>query len=258
MRIITSKENRIYRMCRELLLKKHRSRAGMYLMEGETSVKEAAELHRVELIVCREDYSGEILFPDVETALMTGRLFREITRTETDQGILAVVRKTEPSREEFLRRAEEGNGNILIMDALQDPGNIGTMIRTALGAGYRGIIATKGTADIYSDKVVRAAAGALLKMPMLTGITGKAVIELLKKGNKRIIGTDPKGAVPYYRADLSRDCALVIGNEGGGMSEVFREHVQENVTIPMVGGLESLNAAVAAGILMYQSIEKGK
>lgn len=260
MKVITGRENKIYKTCRGLLLKKNRRGSGMYLAEGENLVEEAAALHRADIIVVREDYPGRTSFPGAETVFMTGRLFDGLVQTETAQGILAVVRREEPSEEEFLRALEEGSGNVLVLDAVQDPGNIGTMIRTAVGAGYRGILATKGTGDIYSPKVVRAAAGALLRIPILTAVEPKEAVDLLKRGGKRLIGTEPEGknAIPYYEADLTDHCALIIGNEGSGMRSIFRKHIQENVTIPMRGGLESLNAAVAAGILMYRSIEKGK
>lgn len=258
MKMITSKENRIYKTCRELLLKKNRTRTGRYLVEGENLVREVAELGLAEIIVARGDYSKETVFSGVETVFMTGKLFSGLVRTETDQGILAVARKKTPSVREFLVKGAEGQGNVLVMDGVQDPGNIGTMIRTAVGAGYSGILATKGTGDIYSPKVVRAAAGALMRIPILAGVPPREAIEILKEGGKKIIGTRPEGALPYGEVDLTEGCALVIGNEGNGMSEIFCEHTSVNVTIPMMGGLESLNAAVAAGILMYRAMEKGK
>lgn len=257
MKVITSSENKIYKMCRELLLKKNRTKSGMYLVEGENLVEEAARLKRARIIVTREEYQKQREFSGIETVFMTGKLFHGLTQTETDQGILAAVWKKEPSREEFLLETRKGSGNVLVLDAVQDPGNIGTMIRTAVGAGYRGILATKGTGDIYSPKVVRSAAGALFRIPILTGMTPEDAILLLKEGEKRILGTEPANAVDYREVDLTNNCALIIGNEGNGMSQIFRDNVTENITIPMMGDLESLNAAVAAAILMYRSIEKG-
>lgn len=157
---------------------------------------------------------------------------------------------------EFAGETKKGSGNILVMDRLQDPGNIGTLIRTAEAAGYRGIIIIKGTGDVSSPKVVRAAAGSALRMPIIKMDTPNQVKEFCEENLKRLIGTSIKDAVPFYKVDLTQNIALVIGNEGNGMSDELEELSHENIMIPMEGGNESLNAAVAAGIIMYQSIRK--
>lgn len=142
------------------------------------------------------------------------------------------------------------------MDRLQDPGNIGTIIRTAEAAGYKGIIIVKGTGDVYSPKVVRAAAGSVLRMPMIKAEGPEDVSEFCKEYGKRLIGTSVRNAKPFYQLDLTNNVALVIGNEGNGMSSELEDLSCENIMIPMEGDNESLNAAVAAGIIMYQSIRK--
>lgn len=142
------------------------------------------------------------------------------------------------------------------MDRLQDPGNIGTIIRTAEAAGYKGIIIVKGTGDVYSPKVVRAAAGSVLRMPMIKAEEPEDVSAFCKEHGKRLIGTSVRNAKPFYQVDLTNNVALVIGNEGNGMSSELEDLSCENIMIPMEGDNESLNAAVAAGIIMYQSIRK--
>ena len=143
--------------------------------------------------------------------------------------------------------------NIVVLDRLQDPGNIGTIVRTAEAAGYRGIIVTAGSGDIYSPKVVRAAAGSLFRMPVLQVDDSMEAVNMLRKMNKRIVTAALDTDIYYYQTDLTENIALVIGNEGQGVSEVFMESSDIKVRIPMEGSIESLNAAVAAGILMYQS-----
>lgn len=143
---------------------------------------------------------------------------------------------------------------MLILDRLQDPGNIGTMIRTAEAAGYSAIIAIKGTGDVTSPKVVRAAAGSVLRMPFfLAGSAGEAA-EIVKSAGKKLVGTCITEAVPFYEVDMSSNTALIIGNEGNGMSDEFAALADTNIMIPMKGQIESLNAAVAAGIIMYNSM----
>ena len=143
----------------------------------------------------------------------------------------------------------------LVLDGLQDPGNLGTILRTAAAAGYGGAVILKGTADVYAPKVTRAAAGALFRLPMYFAETAEEAAALLKEMGKTIVGTTPRNGVSYLEADLTTGIALVIGNEGNGMSEAALAVCDRNVYIPMHTGMESLNAAVAAGILMYKSVE---
>jgi len=212
-------------------------------------VGEALKGGLAELVVLREGYEGPVPKGDAEFLFMKGKLFDKLALTETSQGILAIARKPDLSPEAFGKAV--GDGNILVLDQLQDPGNIGTMLRTAAAAGYKGALILKGTGDIYGPKAVRAAAGAIFRLPAAFADTIDEAVDLLKGWNKTIVGTGPREAVDYYETDLDRNVALVIGNEGNGMREEFLEKTDFNVVIPMQTGMESLNAAVAAGILMY-------
>ena len=120
------------------------------------------------------------------------------------------------------------------MDRLQDPGNIGTMIRTAEAAGYRGIIVIKGTGDVFSPKVVRAAAGSVLRMPFMMADGPDEAAGFLKSAGKKILGTRVENARPFYDVDMSCDTALVIGNEGNGMSREFSMLADENIMIAWI------------------------
>jgi len=256
MKTINSADNNTYRLSQQLLMKKYRDLHSKFLVEGQKMVAEAAAAGCAELVIAVEGYNGKIDFPGTETVFMKGKLFSKIAQTKTSQGIAAVVRKKEYAPGEF-ETLIRGKGNIIILDGLQDPGNIGTIIRTADAAGYAGVITVKGTADVYSPKVVRAAAGSVIRIPLhQVGDPAEAVAEANRAG-KKIVGTSLDADIMYYDADLTEDIALVIGNEGSGMSETFREMSQMNIKIPMSGEIDSLNAAVAAGILMYQSFRKG-
>ncbi len=146
----------------------------------------------------------------------------------------------------------------MVLDRLQDPGNIGTIIRTAEGAGYGGILILKGTGDVFAPKVVRAAAGSLLRMPLIFLDTPAEAMEFLRDHRKKIIATRMGAETSYWEADLSSDIGLVVGNEGNGICRELLEGADLLVAIPMAGGLESLNAGVAAGIIMYEAMRKNK
>ncbi|MCI2062263.1 MAG: RNA methyltransferase [Eubacteriaceae bacterium] len=258
MEMITSDQNRIYKTCVKLGMKKYRDKFGMYLVEGSKLVDEAFKAGQAENIIVREDYHKQTDFPGVDTAFIMGKLYSKVAQTETSQGIMAIVRKPEMTAEAFLGRIDEGRGNVVVLDGLQDPGNIGTIIRTADAAGYSGVLTVKGTGDVYSPKVVRSAMGSLFRIPVFNTDTPETAAALLSRGGKKIVGTSLDAEKYYYEEDLSENIALVIGNEGNGMSEDFKRRTCLNIKIPMSGEVDSLNAAVAAGVLMYQSIGKVK
>lgn len=259
MKVITSKENRIYKHCKALSAKKYRDASGEYLVEGDKLVSEACEAGMAEMVIVRSGSGKNMDFGNVTAVSISEMLFDKITHIQTSQGIVALVRKKVFDEKAFMSAVaarEGGLGNIVVLDRLQDPGNIGTIIRTADAAGYGGIIAIKGTGDIYSPKVVRAAAGSVMRMPVYFAGSAMEAVNMLRDNGKTIVGTAFDTDLYYYDADLSENTALVIGNEGNGMSEELGRNTDFNVKIPMCGTIDSLNAAVAAGILMYQS--KGK
>ncbi|MBQ1490241.1 MAG: RNA methyltransferase [Eubacterium sp.] len=250
---ISSKENRVYKACVRLTRKKYRDREKRYLIEGENLIREAlCSGVRIESILVREGAYPEGTFSSEEYTLSEA-LFDRIAQTETSQGVLAIVEKPEYGPEETARIWKTGS-NLVVLDRLQDPGNIGTIIRTAEGAGYAAVLCMRGTADVYSPKVVRAAAGSLFRMPILLAEDEAELIRLAHEHGKQLTVTCFSGAVRYDEAGLNRDIALVIGNEGNGCSETLIESADVRVRIPMNGQLESLNASVAAGILMYEAI----
>ncbi|MBR6444802.1 MAG: RNA methyltransferase [Firmicutes bacterium] len=254
-RTVSSKDNQIFKLCEKLAQKKYRDRLSCYLIEGENLVSEAVDSGQdIQQIVISDDAGIDPeLMKKVEayggTVFMKGSLFEKAAQTENSQGILAVVSKA-PEPENFA----PDRSNILILDKLQDPGNLGTIIRTADAAGYGGIIAVKGTGDIYSPKVVRATAGSLFRVPVVYADTEKDALELAKARGKKVFCTSFDTDRMYYDADMSKDAAIVIGNEGNGVSETFIKEADELIKIPMRGDIDSLNAAVAAAVIMYHSV----
>ena len=247
MRNITSSDNGTYKKALKLLRKKYRDEMGMYLLEGVKPVADAIDAGTdIETVIIREG-SGVGITADhgCNTAVMSSRLFERLSDTETSQGVIAIAAK---------RQCEDlpGRGNAVILDRLRDPGNIGTIIRTAEAAGFDAVIAVKGTGDVYSPKVVRAAAGSLLRMAVMEGVETEEAIEICRRRGRKIVATTLTDAVDYRDADMSGGAAIVIGNEGSGVSSKFIEAADVKVRIPMKGEIESLNAAVAAGVLMYE------
>lgn len=261
---ITSQDNKIFKTCVQLGQKKYRDRLGLYIAEGEKIVREALLSGLAKTIIIREDQreayerrqSGDETREGTAFVFMAGSLFSKIAQTETSQGILAIVEEPAMDREAFLRTIAGEDKKVLVLDRLQDPGNIGTIIRTADAAGYAGMIVMKGSGDIYSPKVIRSAAGSLMRLPVYKASDEEETLAVLRDAQKTIVGTTPEGGVDYDKLDWPSGFALLIGNEGSGLSETFKNATHKNVRIPMNNEVDSLNAAVAAGILIYESIKE--
>lgn len=255
---IISKDNKLYRDCIKLSQKKYRDSFGAMLVEGENLVSEAVALGKAVLILYDEKVSLPEEYRDVPSVAVKSSLFTRLTDTKNDQGIVCVVERPKKEKTRFFRVAGSAGTNILILDRLQDPGNAGTLVRTAEAAGYAGIITVKGSADLFSPKVVRAAAGSILRVPVYEAEDASEVAEMAAVMRKRLVATVPVGGVMMDEADLESDICLIVGNEGNGISEELLELADEAVMIPMMGEVESLNAAVAAAVIMYRSIGSRK
>ena len=252
MRTISSKDNKIFRLCQQLSHKKYRDKLGLYLIEGENLLEEAVKNGAAikTVLMCR-DYRGSLFGTEDKAFCLSDKLFEQLSQTETTQGIMAIVEKPELSPDLFLDR---GGGNFIVLDRLQDPGNIGTILRTADAAGYELAIVMKGTADVFSPKAVRAATGSLFRMPVVFMDSAHELAEFTRAAGKKLVATCFDTDRYYYDEDLKKNIALIIGNEGNGISGELIEGSDVKIKIPMYGNIESLNASVAAGILMYEAV----
>jgi TrmH family RNA methyltransferase len=265
---IRSVDNKAVKLAKKLLTKKARDSCGYYLIEGPKLLAEALD-HNAEILFaffCEETRGdaeelsagkralAAALAAAGATVLLTPeRVFKGISDAETPQGVTAIVKKPAFSAETPFARA---GGNVLVLDRVQDPGNIGSLLRTADAAGFCGVVALSGAGDPYGPKSVRAAAGALFRTPVLFVKDADEAVSLLASAGKRVIVAEARGGISCYDADLARDIALVIGNEGRGPSKTFSENASLTVSVPMPGGTESLNAAVAAAVLMFESVRQ--
>jgi len=256
MKEVNSNSNKNYKLCLQLTHKKYRDQYGLYLIEGDHLLAEAIKRDiELQMVFIREDrvFQENDAFP--ESIALSEKLFKNIAQTESSQGVIAVARKKNWSEALFFEQA--AGKNILVLDRLQDPGNIGTMIRTADAAGYGGAIILKGTGDIYNPKVVRAAAGSLFRLPVIFVETPEDALRMLKRHGKKTVSTGFDTDYIFYDEDLKRDIALLIGNEGSGICEELSRGADVKVKIPMENNVNSLSAPVAAAILMYESKRKG-
>jgi RNA methyltransferase, TrmH family len=175
------------------------------------------------------------------------RMLAQVTDTETPQGVVAVARIRDQTLS-ALTLAEDAI--VLVLDAVQDPGNLGTLIRSADAFGAAAVVALPGTVDFWGPKVIRSTAGSAFRRPLINAADAE-VWRWLQKHDASICGADMQGE-PADRVQLSGRVALIVGNEGGGLREQTRPYITHLVSIPMRGHAESLNVAVAAGILLYE------
>ena len=264
---ITSKDNAIFKLIKSLKIRKYRIREALFVVEGPKQVVEAeTSRYNLKYLVVRQDRLGCLkdydLFDRVDryactVISMDERLFKQISDTENNQGILAVLSYEPLSEKDFMMEVPSGS-NVLVLDKLQDPGNIGTIIRTAEGAGFKGIILLKGSGDVFSPKSIRAAGGAMLRMPVTMINDATTLRRLSCEFSKRLIVSDVESGLAYYDVDLSENIFLVMGNEGHGVSKEILDMADIRINIPTDGALESLNVATAGAVLMMDSLRQSK
>lgn len=241
--MITSTQNTVIKEIKKLHQKKFREQTEQFLVEGHHLVKEAhMSQFDIDTIIIREDTDLPGWTKDYEIIDVTTEVFKMISQTETPQGIAAIVNKH--------RFDNQNLGHILLLDAIQDPGNLGTMIRTAEAAGFTKVVLGKGTVDPFNDKVIRATQGAMFSIEIIHADLLDE-IEKLKTDNYSIWAATLDNATVYSDVEVTSNTALIIGNEGSGISTDIINVVTDKVKIPIYGRAESLNAGVAAGVLMY-------
>ena len=244
METITSAKNPRVLCWRSLKEKKGRDAQDAFLVEGTKMVTEGlASGLQVHAVLLREDYAPSVTFPSgLPVYILSESAFSAVSDTKTPQGIAAVLS----------RRVRPISGTkLLALDAVQDPGNVGTIIRTADAAGLDGILLGPSCADLFSPKVLRSTMGSIFRMSFaFPGDLPKALQEYREKGYS-ILSSQLDGEPFYSRKKVSSSFVLIIGNEGNGISDPVKQQATHRLRLPMRGGAESLNAAVAAGIMMY-------
>ena len=256
---LTGLQNPVVKAAAELKQKKYRTQNGLYLAEGLRTAEEAVAYKAVETLfyVATDDDRTIRLLEDaamqnIKLVCVNENVMKKIADTETPQGIIAVCKMRQPKLENLLASGKM----LLVLDRVGDPGNIGTMLRTADAAGIGGLVLLKGCADIYAPKTVRSSMGSLFHIPVLSGVSEQEFVSAAKKAGYDLLVTCLDGADNLYKADLSGRIAFVMGNEAGGVSETLLEKADKRVYIPMAGRAESLNVAMAAGIVMFEALRR--
>jgi RNA methyltransferase, TrmH family len=248
MKMIDSLQNASVKKWKKLHTKKERDKSNTFLIEGFHLIEEAvkSETEITDIIVEQDAIlPKQFNFPNVTFTYVSKQVMKAISETETPQGIAAICKKDNVEHIELTSESK-----LLIIDRVQDPGNVGTMIRTADAAGMDGVILGKGCADLYNSKTVRATQGSLFHLPILTSdIT--PWFEKIKEKQIPIYGTALVNGVPYQNVNPTKSFALIVGNEGVGVEQELLEKTDKNLYVPIYGKAESLNVSLAAGILLY-------
>ena len=253
MESISSTKNEKIKELVKLQTAKGRKKAGMYLLEGEHLVEEAIkERAQIKLIVVTsnrlEDYQNLLAQTDVQLLVVSQDVFHKLSMTETTQGVLAVV---EIVKQEMLPH----KGRLIVLDAVQDPGNLGTIVRTADAAGFDAVVLGTGTVDLYNDKVLRSMQGSHFHIPVFQANLQEYLPILKEKGVQVAVTALHRDSKDYSVLQGATDVAIVVGNEGQGVSSDVIELADVLVAIPMFGKAESLNVAIASALLMYKTNE---
>ncbi len=246
---------------------KGRKESGEYLIEGKRFVNEAflreAPIKRIYYSksnnhdVANEAWSNDIsrlitqaLDLNIQVEEVTDMVMKKMSATEEPQGILAIIQHEEFSWEDL---KIDDNTIVLIVDGIQDPGNLGTILRTALSADVKQIILTKGTVDLYNPKVLRSSMGSIFSQVIIFEIAPEEIVNFCKKNNVSLSVSSMEGHSIFANSTcVFYPLALVIGNEAIGPSTLIKENAEQKYSIPMFNSVESLNAAMAAGIFLYE------
>lgn len=251
---IESKNNNLFKEIKKLKEKKHRIKSNKYLIEGLRFVEEAIKSKvSIDSIIFTESFKEKNpdLFlkinENIRLIQMNKALLKQLCSTENPQGIVGVIN---------MQNKELKSGELVVLvDKIQDPGNMGTIIRTAHAAGAAGIVMTKGTVDIYNDKTLRSTMGSIFYIPIVEDDSLDFVKSLKKEGYKLVVSS-LQGKNNFFEENLQGKVMIAVGNEGNGVSDEVYDIADIKVKIPMPGEAESLNVAVATSIMIYEKIRQ--
>lgn len=249
---------------RRLANHRFREKEKKFLVEGIRFVEEILDsAWPVEMLVCSRKFMENSRAKKLITTAaarnaglieVADDLFAELADTTTPQGIIAVA----PQRGNSLENLEIINESALLVlvDGVQDPGNLGAIVRSADAAGAGGVVLLKGTADVYNPKALRATMGSIFHLPVIQGVAADEVMSYLTRRGIKIVAGDPRAGRVLFEVDLKVPCALAVGGEAAGVGAVIKESVDELARIPMPGRAESLNVAISVSIMLYEALRQ--
>lgn len=262
--MITSLQNKEVKAVAALVgKKKERDRQDLFVVEGPKMFGEAPEgqISRVYLsqsaaVQMREQYGEKLAGLSCET--VSDEVFVKMSDTKTPQGILCLVRQQHYNIEEILRHTNKERSLFILLEDIQDPGNLGTIFRTAEAAGADGVIMSSRTADIYNPKTIRSTMGSVYRMPFLYAESLSSIIMGLREKGVAVYAAHLGGTASYDECSYQKGTAFLIGNEANGLREETAACADALISIPMKGKVESLNAAVASSILLFEAFRQRK
>ncbi|GAA0825793.1 TrmH family RNA methyltransferase [Clostridium tertium] len=254
---IESKENNFFKSIKKLKERRFRQKEGKFILEGFRLIEEAAKANmEIEYIILSQGneeklYNSSLkeVINDDKIYVFSSSLFLQISSTEHTQGVIAVVKNKKMT-------IDLDGGFFLVCDKVQDPGNLGTIIRTGHAAGVDGIILTKGTVDIYNDKTIRSTMGSIFYVPIFYDDEDFSIIKKLKDNGVALVTTSLEESKNFFEENLKGKIMLAVGNEGNGISNELFELASKKVKIPMPGGAESLNVAIATSIILFEKVRQ--
>ena len=259
MQSISSKENELIKHIKKLKDKKERDSSNEYVIEGIKLIQEAIQenVNIKQIIVCDDCDKTESIPKDLmyeiakyDCIYVTKKIFKYISEVQEPQGILAVIEKNNLDRE-----IDYSQDIIVALDDVQDPGNLGTILRTVDSIGLTQILVSKGTADSYNPKVVRSTMGAIFRIKIIECEDLEKTLKEIKKHKFKVVVTSLQTENSIYEINYNKK-VIVIGNEAKGVEKNIQELADEKIKIPMLGKTESLNASVATGIVLYEYVRQ--
>ena len=244
------------RELKQLKTKKGRLETGLFLVEGEKFVAEIPANWDIQRYVMAKHFANGLDLSAYKSRapveIVRDSLFDSLADTVTPQGIIAVCSQKHWQISQLLTHG----GFMLMGERLNDPGNIGALIRTAAAAGAAGIILSQGSGDVYNPKVLRAAAGAALRIPIVTDVMLPSAIGQIRKAGYAVYAAHPRGDTLPYSLDLRGNFCWLVGSESHGLSNESADMADAWVRLPMAGDVESLNASVAGSLLLYEAVRQ--
>ena len=259
MQVISSKDNENIKHIKKLKDKKERDKSREYIIEGikllEEAIKEKADIKQI--VICDDCEKNDNMPKDLmyeiakyDCIYVTKNLFKSISEVKTPQGVLAVIRKANKDNE--IKYDED---IIVALDDVQDPGNLGTILRTVDSLGLTQILVSSKTADAYNPKVIRSTMGAIFRVKIIECEDLEKTLKEVKKNKFKIVVSSLQAKTSIYDINYNKK-VIVIGNEANGVEEKIQNLADEKIKIPMLGKTESLNASVATGIILYEYVRQ--
>ncbi|MEE0776319.1 MAG: RNA methyltransferase [Bacillota bacterium] len=251
--MITSKDNQYLKLMKDLQKKKYRSEHGLFCAEGKRLVEGLLVAGLTPHLILYSERFQDIAFLEKACSksdmafMVADPLMKKICDTQNTQGVIAAFPQLCPESKDFYVGAPS---LILVASGIQDPGNLGTIIRSAAAADVKGIFLEDGTVDLYNPKVIRATMGTVARVPIFGDMSVETIDETLRRCNAQVFMADMSGDIPYWELPMKQPCAVILGNEGNGPSGYWRGRCRK-VYIPQANEVESLNVAMAGGIMAF-------